>query len=249
MFGLLFSILLALQVAQSVQREIVWQEDFLGTALDKTKWNVEVDVPVYNDEKQNYRGENVQVTGGNLVITAKKQSSNGQQYTSGRINTSNKFNFTYGYIESRMKYPLVKGTWPAFWTLGERNNVAPYWPVGGEIDIMEHVNDNAVVEFTMWWAKDSSNAETSYGTYKTIANPGDWHVYAAEWTPTYVKMFVDGQQMFNMSIADKTKFSAFHAPHHVLLNMAVGGEMPGPVIDDAKLPAQMLVDYVKVYKN
>ena len=83
-----------------------------------------------------YTEQNIQVVDGNLVITAKKEANG--TYTSGRITTQQKFNFTYGRAEARIKLPNVQGLWPAFWLLGESISAPGVgWPKCGEIDIME----------------------------------------------------------------------------------------------------------------
>ena len=111
--------------------ELVFEDNFDGTSLDKTKWN-----PTYNwGPTHNHRAycaeENVIVSDGTLKLKGEKKvhpNANGKKakfnnkeipvdYTSGAIDTKNHFEVKYGYIEGRFKAPWQKGTWPAFWTL------------------------------------------------------------------------------------------------------------------------------------
>jgi beta-glucanase (GH16 family) len=243
---LIQSLLCALLVRSSFQLgPLLWQEDFNGNTLDAKKWNIETGYLNVNNEMENYQAGNVQVKNGTLIITAKKETVGGQKYTSGRINTSKKFNFTYGHAEARIKLPVFQGSWPAFWLLGESITKVG-WPKCGEIDIMEQVNTENSVHGTLHWYVSSASytGGADYGTSATISNPTDWHVYAVDWTPTAIKISVDGKQYFVM---DTTGTQQFHEPFFVIVNLAVGGQWPGYTIADGALPAQMLVDYIKVY--
>ena len=125
--------------------ELVFEDNFDGTSLDKKKWN-----PTYNwGPTHNHRAycaeENVIVSDGTLKLKGEKKKHpkatgdrakakfNNKEipvdYTSGAIDTKNHFEVKYGYIEGRFKAPWQKGTWPAFWTLQDG------WPP--EIDILE----------------------------------------------------------------------------------------------------------------
>jgi beta-glucanase (GH16 family) len=85
------------------------------------------------------------VLGGNLIITARKESLttaadySGQSYTSARLLTSGKASWTYGFFEVRAKLPCSLGTWPAIWMLGTKG----IWPDDGEIDLMEQRGGSA----------------------------------------------------------------------------------------------------------
>ena len=130
---------------------LVWADYFNGTALDASKWNVEVNGEGGgNAELQFYREENVTlgkepVSGsGCLILTARKENYNGKSFTSGRLNSGGKFAFTYGKIESRILLPkTANGLWPAFWMLGaDFKSVG--WPRCGEIDILEMGNSTGI---------------------------------------------------------------------------------------------------------
>lgn len=229
--------------AQALQ--LVWQDEFDGTGLNTAKWGYENGNLNVNNEQQFYQTANVSVSGGNLVITARKQSVGGKPYTSGRINTNGKFSVKYGRIEANIKLPAVQGLWPAFWMLGSNigdPNVG--WPKCGEIDIMEHVNTGNTVLGTIHWF---NTAYTYYGG-NTTTSPTNFHVYAVEWDASSIRWFVDGVQFFSANILNNINGTdEFHKNFFLLLNVAVGGNLPGQTINDNALPATMLVDYVRVY--
>ncbi|HEY8893853.1 MAG TPA: glycoside hydrolase family 16 protein, partial [Niastella sp.] len=122
----------------AVTYQLIWSDEFDGTSVNTGKWNIDNGNPNVNNELEYYQAANAAVTGGNLVITARQQSMGGQPYTSAKLNSYGKFSVTYGRIEARIKLPMVQGTWPAFWMLGNNINTGAGWPTCGEIDIMEH---------------------------------------------------------------------------------------------------------------
>lgn len=230
---------------------LAWADEFNGTSLDTSKWNIEVNGNGGgNNELQYYtaRPENIRVTGGALVIEARKEAYMGKQYTSGRITTQNKASWQYGRMEARMKIPTGKGTWPAFWMLG--NSISSVgWPASGEIDIMEHINSEAVIHGTIHWS-DQNNAYANYGGPSGSLDYAQYHLYAVEWDASAIRWYVDGNKFHEVNIAGGINgTSEFHAPYFLLFNLAVGGNWPGSPDASTPFPNQMLVDYVRVYRK
>ena len=120
---------------------LVFEDHFDGPELDRSRWNVELHEPGWvNEEWQKYvdRPENVLLEDGRLLIRPVKTAHDGQaSYTSGRISTQGKREFTYGLFEARLKVPKGKGFLPAFWLMTADEDAYGQWPVCGEIDIME----------------------------------------------------------------------------------------------------------------
>jgi beta-glucanase (GH16 family) len=191
------------------------------------------------------------VENGILTITAREESVGGRDYTSARITTQNKFDFKYGRIEARIKLPYGQGIWPAFWMLGS-NFSSIGWPMCGEIDIMEMIggtdNDNTVYA-TLHWDNDGSNAD--YGLSYTLPSgifADDYHIFAVEWDSQEIKAYMDDIEYF---VADITpaELSEFQNNFFILLNVAVGGNWPGPPDGTTTFPQTMEVDYVRVYQG
>jgi len=232
-------------VPRAATYQQVWADEFNGSGVNTANWNLDNGNPNVNNEKEFYQAANATVTGGNLVITARQQSMGGQPYTSAKLNTSGKFSIQYGRIEARMKLPMVQGTWPAFWMLGT-NIGSVGWPQCGEIDIMEHVNTSNTILGTMHWNGGSGHVQ--YGS-SINTTPGDFHIYAVEWDNSGIRWFVDNNLYVTGNIANNiNNTGAFHLPFYIILNLAVGGDLPGQTINNGALPTTMQVDYVRVYK-
>ncbi|UAY57383.1 family 16 glycosylhydrolase [Arachidicoccus terrestris] len=230
--------------ALATNYQLIWSDEFDGNSVDGNKWGIDNGNPGVNNEKEYYQSDNVSVSGGNLIITARNQSVGGQPYTSGKLTTFGKFQPTYGRIEARIKLPAFQGSWPAFWMLGA--NIGDVgWAACGEIDIMEQVNTSWNILGTMHW--DAGNGHVQYGN-STTADPTQYHVYAIEWDNNSIKWYVDNTLYNTGNIAGNiNNTAAFHNPFFIILNLAVGGDLPGQTVNTGALPASMYVDYVRVY--
>ena len=245
-FSTLFLILSTHVFAQNWQ--LVWQDEFTnGISSD---WVFETGTGSGgwgNNELQYYRRENATVSNGALVITARRESYGGMQYTSARMKTQGKKSWKYGKIEARIAMPSFQGVWPAFWMLGD-NISSVGWPSCGEIDVMEHVNTGGTVHGTIHW-QDHNNTYANYGG-NTSTSITSYHLYTVEWNASAIKWFVDGVKFHEASIANGVNgTSEFHNNFFILLNMAIGGNWPGFTVDNNAFPATMMVDYVRVYQD
>lgn len=243
--------------------QLVWSEEFDGTTLDLTKWNIETGGGGWgNNEKQYYtnRSENLRLEGGSLVIEAKKEVYQSNNYTSARINSRDKVAFTYGKIEARISLPSGKGTWPAFWMMGS-NITSARWPLCGEIDIMEHIGSKPTMisHATHTTEKNGSKGNNWY-FQKTVADvENNYHTYAIEWEKQFnegddcITFYIDGVKsttIWEPHVNSTPQQWPFKADFYILLNMAIGGNMGG-TIDDTIFnnPTLMKVDYVRVYQR
>jgi len=237
---------------------LVWADEFdTDGPPDPARWNLLTWGPYrVNQEQQAYldRPENVRVQNHQLVITARKTDEDYWHYTSARITTEGKFSFTYGRVEFRAKLPRGVGTWPALWLMPEDlHGYGQGWPDSGEIDVMEHVGSNpGEVLSTVHTGKYNWPAHTQRGDKAQVADVFDtWHTYALEWSPDQMDFFVDDQKVFTFT-NDKTDWKAwpYDKPFHLILNLAIGGNLGGQQgVDDAMFPTSLRVDWVRVYQR
>lgn len=227
---------------------LVWADEFNEPTINLANWKYDIGAGTNgwgNNELQYYtnRPANANIENGNLQIIAKKESLGGKIYTSARIKTQDLQNFTYGKIEARIKAPVGQGIWPAFWMLGQ-NITSVGWPKCGEIDILEHVNNEKDIVGTIHW---DNNGYVPYSK-STPCDVTKWHTYGIEWDAKAIKWFVDGRKYHEASILNNVNSTdEFHQPFFIILNLAIGGKWPGSPNSTTPFPDTLFVDYVRVY--
>ena len=245
-------------------QNLVMQDEFnTNGALNSALWNQEIgtgpnDDGWGNNELQYYtdRTENVTVSDGYLLITAKEEAFEGSNYTSARITTQGLFEQAYGRFEARIRLPYGKGYWPAFWLLGN-DCEANVWPQCGEIDIMEFLGDQPTSILGSVHGPGYSGGESIGKAYNLENDRFDigFHVFGIEWGPDYINYYVDGdlyQQITRQDVFDETDGEGdwvFDHPFYIVLNVAIGGNLPGAPNEETVFPQTMLVDYVRVYQE
>lgn len=260
--NLLTAVALALPLGVSAQTttppsgyELRWSDEFNGTSLNTTLWNIEENGNGGgNQELQYYRKENVAVHDGNLVLTARRENYNNKQFTSGRVNTRDKAYFKHGIIQARIKFPkTANGVWPAYWMMGNDYGKVG-WPKCGEIDIVETGNAEGIKNgtqtrhfgSTLHWGTSAGAAHKQYGTSYLApeTNPlqnDDYHIITMEWNGNFMQMFYDLED-FSVSAKSKARFYSvsipsstntsdigyyFQKPFFFIFNLAVGGNYTG----------------------
>jgi beta-glucanase (GH16 family) len=228
--------------------KLVWSDEFNYNGLpDTAKWGNETGF-IRNNELQYYtkqRIENSRVFNGNLMIIGRKESFKNANYTSASLVTDNKNSWTYGKVEARMKLPKGQGMWPAFWMLGQ-NIHSVGWPKCGEIDIMEHINNEDLLHGTLHWFNEKH--VSSGGT--TPCDVTKFHSYSIEWDKESIKLMLDGKKYWELNIKDGINSTEeFHKPHYIILNLAIGGDWPKNPDQSTVFPDTMYVDYVRVYQS
>ncbi|HZM82765.1 MAG TPA: discoidin domain-containing protein [Candidatus Limnocylindrales bacterium] len=235
---------------------LVFSDEFNGangSKPDPAKWTIDIGTGQNNELQYYTNNNNTFMDGtGSLVMEARREVVGGRNYTSHRMNTSNKFHFQYGRVEARIKVNKGNGFWPAFWMMGADFLTGRPWPYNGEVDIMEVLGRNTNECYTTLHAP-AYNGGAGYGLKTTapvdLAN--DFHVYAAEWDSRGIRFFLDSQLIFN---ASKETVESTRGPwvydhqFYIILNLAVGGDFPGPVDATTPFPSRVLVDYVRVYQ-
>ncbi|MGB7785745.1 MAG: glycoside hydrolase family 16 protein [Salinimicrobium sp.] len=223
-----------------VERDTLFFDDFSGSELDRTKWNVQGTDFWVNNEQQAY------VDSSATVFTVKGAAAEGAEnalvlkahyspdfinyrdhdfdFISGRINTRDKMMFTYGTAAARMKLPDGSGYWPAFWALGGGE-----WPATGEIDIMEYVGEKDWIGVAMHGPGYSGETPlVNKFFFPEGEDVTDWHVYSVDWSPESLNFRVDGRLVYRVTkpmVEHYGKWS-FDNKKYLILNLALGGAYP-----------------------
>jgi beta-glucanase (GH16 family) len=253
-------------VAESQENDwkLAWSDEFAGrngSGIDSSKWVIETGGSGWGNKELEYytdRPVNLFVKDGNLVIRALKEKYTGpggvtRDYTSGRMKTQGKFSQKYGRFEARIKIPAGQGTWPAFWMLGDDMGEVG-WPACGEIDIMENIGkEPGTIHGSIHGPGyvGTIGIEAPYHLADNGRFADNFHVFAVEWDPESISFYVDQDLYVRRTRADLHpgwKW-VFDKPFFVILNLAVGGDWPGDPDSSTRFPADMLVDYVRVYER
>ena len=217
----------------------IWSDEFDGSMIDYSRWEVADREFSPNNELQYYRPEQVSVGGGQLQITASNQPLGSQPYRSGLIRTWQEHRF--GRWEVRADLPWGQGMWPAIWLLPRHAD----WPVGGEIDIMENIGSNTYFvkgSYHYNWTPGSpitSNADYIVGTDFAAG----MHDYAVEWEPNQIRFYVDN----NLYHTVDNPVQPAEVPMSLIINLAVGGNWPGSPDGSTVFPQTFDVEHARYW--
>ena len=239
---------------------LVWADEFdqpNGSPPDAAKWNHQQGGSGWgNGELQHYTDsvENAFIQDGMLIIKANKEYMLGRDYTSARLTTQFKGDWTFGRYEIRARLPNTQGIWPAFWLLPSRG-VYGSGTAGGEIDIMEMIGSEPNrVYGTLHFGNPPERASNSYDLPDGSNYSDDFHIFALEWEPDEIRWYVDGKPFHSATRwFTSTKNASYPAPFdqnfYLIVNVAVGGTWPGSPDETSVFPQTMYVDYVRVYQH
>lgn len=239
-------------------RLLVWHDEFDGQTLDTTKWRY----ATHNSggsEQQAYtvgRTENVRLENSNLILEARKDGYvDGWTWSSGRIDTSGLAGFKYGRLEAKLKYDVVPGAFPAFWTIGTcayyptgtdvhgvHKSKGTQWAQNGEIDMFEGRGGKGEIGQGGWYNQDDGKGNLSMEFSNRAIDASQYHVYAVEWTETSIVAYIDDIETGRKDISD---IVSWQRPQYIILNMAVGSTGGYPADDCTSM--KMEVDWVRVY--
>lgn len=257
---------------------LVWREEFLNSTgsnqqPDAAVWTYDTGARGWgNHELEDYCAWNSAAspcdqaspnayvgTDGFLHVVARKTAPGG--YTSARMKSEGLFSFQYGRIEAKIRVPEGQGLWPAFWTLGNAVESAG-WPACGEQDITERVN----AALTPDWNEGSVHGpgftgDVGLGTkyyFPAGQTAAGWHTYGMIWKPGSVAYYIDDPGKPYATFTNPASLAGLNgaawpfdsgASAFFILNLAVGGKWPGDPDGTVTFPAEMLVDYVRIYAN
>ena len=220
-------------------------DDFNGYSLDRSKWDYEWGY-VRNGELQNYQDSNAVVNNGILELQGRKDGNG--TWTSASIISKGHFAFMYGKIECRAKIDPTWGSFSAFWTLGDSfefgynnwsspNTLGEWWAYCGEFDVMEFYSGRLTCG--TFFNEREESGRVWYNNYDFNA----WHIFSMEWLTDGTLIFrIDGNELSRTSATDNR---AFHIPHFILINQAIGASGGTPA--DSTNAITQYVDWVKYY--
>jgi beta-glucanase (GH16 family) len=247
--------------------QIIFSDDFNGTTLDKTKWEI---CPEWDRQgRSSWRNDMVSVSNGYLHLKFMRAQALGRSKTNNRaladnwiraggIRTIEKdyhplFENSYGYYEAKIKYPVVSGTWGAFWLMSRTQFATPYEGRDGtEIDIVETINNNegkynAALHWNGYGSQHKSTGSDSVPLPVNIYD-GDFHIFALDWSPSEYVFYVDGKEFWRVDGSAKFNNSGINQNPNYMKLTVEGAEWAG-ILPGGFTEGEMLVDYVRVYNQ
>lgn len=241
-------------ITQEGNWKLVWQDEFsISGKPDTAKWRA---APRRKPDWACYCFDDTTtavVHNGTLLLKGIKSEAGTDttQFQTGCIDTKGKFSFLYGKLEVRAKLPQGGGSWPAIWLMPQDNKYGD-WPRSGEIDVMEHLNFDTIFYQTLHSSYIDQLNKKDFPKYfaTTAFEVGAFNVFGMEWYADRIDFFINGRKTFSYPKIKEDDTAAqwpFDQPFYIILNQALGGKWPGPV-NEAHLPQQFEIDYVRVYQ-
>lgn len=244
---------------------LTFEENFDGTALDPKRW--EISSENYWDKRTHFSKDNVIVKDGLLNLRLEKKTGPANDdpiaaetdYATGFAQTFGRWTQRYGYFEARVKLPKANCMWPAFWLMPDRGiKSGPQWERSdtgkGKSDSGAGGMEMDIVEFLSAWGHQRYNiafhwdgyqkAHKTMGTSAYVQADEDGYVVGGLlWTPGLVVAYGNGKEVARW---ESSRISDVQA--HMILTNVTGGWEIDP-IDDAQLPADFTLDWIRVWQR
>lgn len=238
--------------SQPVSWKLVFEDDFEGTSSTPNPeyWSLaKRGTDTWNRYMSESYGQAYQKDGYLYLFGMK---SNGE-YLTGGIETIDKFDFTYGQVKCRARFlRQPQGNHTGIWMMP--NPPAQKWPKSGEIDIMEHLDDQSrVFETVHFW--NSATEEDDKADTSTAIDNDEFNTYGVIWDNKSVSFTLNGEVVFSYSNDNpgNEEFSyqyPFTQPFYLILSQSLGGKGTWEgVIDNDELPAIFQIDWIKVWQK
>ncbi len=248
---------------------LVWSDEFNGDTVDETKWNI-IDGMANHGAIYNRGAVSIKKDGENsyLAINSKNYETTEKlieavgwdQYqdqklkdsvtwSSGRVESKDKFSFQFGRMAVRAKPNDSQGIWPAIWLLCQDETGHD------EIDVLEYLGQEAWDAWTTnhFGILDENKASDGIVTKNYEAWCQDFHVFEVEWDPEIIKFFIDGVQVHSTTAGKDDGRDGMHTrPMFAILETQVGDGWVGPVDytkQETKQDSDYLIDWVRVYQT
>lgn len=202
-------------------------------------------------EFQFYQSENVFVNDGKLILKAKKEQKDSFQYTSGRVSSKGIQSFGYGRIDVRAKFPKGQGMWPAIWLRGD--NISEVgWPNSGQINIAEMkggpAKGNKTIIGSLFWSENNNIKFDSNGLTIDSDLNDKFHVYSIIWDKEGVSWLLNNHEFSNHKFTPINK-NTFEKQFHLIINLAVGGDLILPPDENTEFPQELIIDYIRFFEK
>lgn len=242
-------------VTGGAQWAYIFNEDFDGTAVNTTRWNVQNNSTFgdSNNEEQTYMAANVTVSNGTVKLFGNTQTLDSGMITTRQQGGPLKFKYRHGYAEVRMRAPGGAPYWPAFWLVGASDGSSPGWPAYGEFDVSEIYGPRPASSESNFHYGTSSSPQRIGARAHNVGSTLDWHTYGFNWTASKIEWFIDGVLVRSHTASGSSQIDALGYEHGIILNLAIGGNGPEYYgyqngTSENYPSGNLEIDYVKVWQ-
>lgn len=221
-------------------------DEFSGLSLDITKWDTKPGYPTSGVFA--FNSKNIEVSGGYLILSAKKENFNEKSYTSAFLQSKFSDPGNGSFVEVRAKTTDVRAnTCCAIW---EQNfPLLQALDPNPEIDIQEYLlsgtngSPNRVQSTLHRWYVPSGHSMDAYKTYDTsVPLCDDFHSYGLERREGKLSFYIDGYKYWEYSVTSMPEYVKMS--RHIIFS--IEGHAGNPV--DSYVPAIFQIDYVRIYR-
>jgi len=234
-------------------------EEFKDKTLDTSIWSIYGEN--YWDKQSHWSKDDILLGDGVVKLRYEKKTgfnnddpkAKSSNYAAGYLHTYDKWSQRYGYFEARMKLPTAPGLWPAFWMMpdrrdrsksqGERQDTGNG---GMEFDIMEHLTRWGPTRYNIAMHYDGYGSDhKSLGSDRIYIQPDkDGYITCGLlWTPGLAVYYGNGREVLRW---ENPRIS--NVPEILMFTLPMGGWDNSP-LEDAKLPDDFIIDYVRVWQR
>lgn len=238
--------------------KLVFSDEFDSLSVSEEKWNNEDSLLVTYGAAAGhmyYMPENVHLDGNNVIFRTHLGSLG---YESGRLSTSDKASFKYGYFETRARFRAFSGYWVRLLLTNydyKPANVAHIDVFNSAASVDTIFATAGTLDYLTYYENYLGFFDSSYEAYRSVGlgeheilRDDRYHTYGVEWTETYIKFFIDGVHYGTLETTSE-KYKELNT--EMYLDFIVGVELNEQRVNDevAQWPADVDVDWIRVYQK
>lgn len=256
------------QPPQSKYNQLVWSDEFDGDKVDESKWQI-IDGMWNHAAIYNKGAVSIKKEGDKSYLSIRSKNYNSSQelieavgwdrydnkdmpdkvtWSSGRIESKDKYSFQHGRVAVRAKVNDSKGIWPAIWMLAQDETGHD------EIDILEYLGQDAWDAWTTnhfgILAKNKESHGVAHKNFEAWSQ--EFHVYEVEWSPEKLTWFIDGKKVFESTRGKDGRDGMHTRPMFPILETQVGDGWVGDVDysrNMTKQDSEYLIDWIRIYQE
>jgi beta-glucanase (GH16 family) len=237
--------------------QLKFEDQFRGASLDLSKWGYrKLGVREGGRSRSQSSTRAVHVQNGALHLQVRRHPTNKRYYFNGHIGTQGHFSYTYGVAAARIKFERPRGMHGGFW-LQPDSRTANYGlatQTGAEIDVAEFFGKGyprgGLAHFLYSYPR--AGVTNKYGKVfpgaaaalrgRTDSWWSRYHVFSVDWTSSGYVFRIDGEITWRSSRAVSKR------PEFLILSL-LSSDWELPQLDRSTLPADMKVDWVRVWQR